>query len=45
MNASVLTASHYGVVRFGDMQCEAVVLKGGERGYVRRQLAKLLGFH
>ena len=45
MNASVLTASHYGVVRFGDLQCEAVVLKGGERGYVRRQLAKLLGFH
>lgn len=45
MNATVLTASHYGVVRFGDLQCEAVVLKGGERGYVRRQLAKLLGFH
>ena len=45
MNASVLTASHYGVVRFGDLQCEAVVLKGGERGYVRRQLSKLLGFH
>lgn len=45
MNASVLTASHYGVVHFGDLECEAVVLKGGERGYVRRQLAKLLGFH
>jgi hypothetical protein len=45
MNTTVLTASHYGVVRFGDLQCEAVVLKGGERGYVRRQLAKLLGFH
>ena len=45
MNTTVFTASHYGVVRFGDLQCEAVVLKGGERGYVRRQLAKLLGFH
>ena len=45
MNASMLTASHYGVVRFGDLQCEAVVLMSGERGYVRRQLAKLLGFH
>jgi hypothetical protein len=45
MNTSILTASHYGVVRFGDLECEAVVLKGGERGYVRRQLAKLLGFH
>ena len=43
MNTTVFTASHYGVVRFGDLQCEAVVLKGGERGYVRRQLAKLLG--
>ena len=45
MNTSILTASHYGVVHFGDLECEAVVLKGGERGYVRRQLAKLLGFH
>ena len=33
MNAPLLTASHYGVVRFGDLECEAVVLKGGERGY------------
>ncbi len=45
MNIPILTASHYGVVHFGDLECEAVVLKGGERGYVRRQLAKLLGFH
>lgn len=44
MNTTVLTASHYGVVHFGDLQCEAVVLKGGERGYVRRQLVKMLGF-
>jgi hypothetical protein len=35
MNTSVLTASHYGVVHFGDLDCEAVVLTTGERGYVR----------
>jgi len=45
MNTSTLTASHYGVVRFGDLDCEAVVLTTGERGYVRKELAKLLGFH
>ncbi|MCA8248098.1 P63C domain-containing protein [Burkholderia multivorans] len=45
MNASMLTASHYGVVHFGDLDCEAVVLTTGERGYVRKELAKLLGFH
>ena len=41
----MLTASHYGVVHFGDLDCEAVVLTTGERGYVRKELAKLLGFH
>ncbi|KXU38642.1 hypothetical protein AXE65_12725 [Ventosimonas gracilis] len=40
----MLTASHYGVVHFGNLDCEAVVLTTGERGYVRRQLVKLLGF-
>ena len=45
MNASILTASHYGVVHFGDLDCEAVVLTTGERGYVRKQVAKLLGVH
>jgi hypothetical protein len=45
MNASMLTASHYGVVHFGDLDCEAVVLTTGERGYVRKQVAKLLGVH
>ena len=43
MNTSVLTASHYGVVHFGDLDCEAVVLTNGERGYVQRQLARALG--
>lgn len=45
MNASMLTASHYGVVHFGDLDCEVVVLTTGERGYVRKQVAKLLGVH
>jgi hypothetical protein len=45
MNATVLSASHFGTVHFGDLECDAVVLNTGERGYVRKQLAKLLGFH
>lgn len=45
MTTTILTASHYGVVRFGDLQCEAVVLNTGERGYVRKQVAKVLGIH
>ena len=45
MNASTLSASHCGVVHFGDLDCEAVVLTTGERGYVRKQVAKLLGIH
>ena len=43
MNASPHTASHYGVVHFGDLDCEAVVLTTGERGYIQRQLARALG--
>jgi hypothetical protein len=45
MSASTLSASHCGVVYFGDLDCEAVVLTTGERGYVRKQVAKLLGVH
>jgi hypothetical protein len=45
MSTSILTASHTGVVRFGDLECEAVVLLDGQRGYVRRELAKMLGFN
>ena len=45
MNASTISASHCGVVHFGDLDCEAVVLTTGERGYVRKQVAKLLGVH
>jgi len=45
MNATLITASHHGVVRFGDIECEAVVLSSGERGYVRKHVAQLLGLH
>jgi hypothetical protein len=45
MSVSTLSASHCGVVHFGDLDCEAVVLTTGERGYVRKQVAKLLGVH
>jgi hypothetical protein len=45
MTTPILTASHTGVVRFGDLECEAVVLLDGERGYVRGALAKMLGFN
>ncbi|MDH5528302.1 MAG: P63C domain-containing protein [Nitrospirota bacterium] len=45
MNKSIQTVSHYGIVRFGDLECEAVVLLDGERGYVQRQLAAALGMH
>ena len=39
MSTPILTTSHYGVVRFGDLAVEAVVLEDGTRGYVQRQLA------
>lgn len=37
--------THYGVARFGEMGCEAVVLDDGSRGYLRRQMAQLIGLH
>src|SRR5690606_40021864 len=43
MKDLILKASHYGVVRFGDLECEAVVLTDGSRGYIQRQLARVLG--
>ena len=45
MTSSILTASHFGTVHFGDLDCDAVVLNTGERGYVRKQVAKALGVH
>ncbi len=45
MSKSIQTVSHYGVVRFGDLECEAVVLQGGERGYVQHRLSGVLGIH
>ena len=37
--------THYGVASFGDLACEAVVLDDGSRGYLRRQMAQLIGLH
>ena len=37
--------THYGVARFGEMGCEAVVLDDGSRGYLRRQMAEMIGLH
>ena len=37
--------THYGVARFGEMGCEAVVLDDGSRGYLRRQMAEMIGQH
>ena len=37
--------THYGVVRFGEMGCDAVVLDDGSRGYLRRQMAEMIGQH
>ena len=37
--------THYGVVRFGELSCDAIVLDDGSRGYVRRQVAELIGQH
>jgi hypothetical protein len=45
MSTPILTTSHYGVVRFGDMAVEAVELEDGTRGYVQRQLATAIGLH
>lgn len=45
MNTTVLTVSHFGTVHFGDLACDAVVLNTGERGYIRKQVAKALGVH
>ena len=45
MNTTILTASSFGTVPFGDLACDAVVLNTGERGYIRKQVAKALGVH
>lgn len=43
MGTTLLSASHSGVIRFGDLECAAVVLSDGSRGYVQGQLARTLG--
>ncbi|MGH8037211.1 MAG: P63C domain-containing protein [Stenotrophomonas sp.] len=36
--------SHLGVVRFGSIDAEAVVLEDGRRGFLAKQFAKVLGY-
>ncbi|AKJ30655.1 hypothetical protein [Caldimonas brevitalea] len=45
MQDTPIYVSHYGHVRFGDLQCAAVVLETGERGYVWPALAADFGLH
>lgn len=38
--------THYGTVNFGpDVSCQAIVLDDGRRGFNRRQMVELAGFH
>lgn len=43
--SNFVKVTHYGTVHFGsDVECEAVVLTDGRRGFNRRQLVELAGF-
>lgn len=43
---SLVKVTHYGTVNFGPaVECEALVLATGERGFGRRQVMQLVGFH
>lgn len=42
----LVKVTHYGTVHFGaDVECEAVVLADGRRGFNRRQLVETVGFN
>lgn len=42
----LIKVTHYGTVHFGDdVECEAVVLATGERGFNRRQVMQVIGLH
>lgn len=42
----LVKVTHYGTVHFGaDVECEALVLANGERGFNRRQVMQVVGFH
>lgn len=41
----LVKVTHYGIVHFGaDVECEAIVLADGRRGFNRRQLVEMAGF-
>jgi len=45
-SSSIPKVTHYGTVHFGaDVECEAVVLANGERGFNRRQAMQVIGLH
>jgi len=42
----LIRVTHYGPVHFGAaVECQALVLENGERGFNRRQVMQLIGFH
>ena len=42
----LIKVTHYGTVHFGaDVECEALVLENGERGFNRRQVMQVVGLH
>ncbi|CDH44749.1 P63C domain-containing protein [Candidatus Contendibacter odensensis] len=44
-NTDLIRVTHYGTVHFGaDVECEALVLANGERGFNRRQVMRVVGF-
>jgi len=46
MTTPLTRVTHYGNVSFGDQfSCEALVLETGERGFNRRQVMQVVGFH
>jgi len=44
MTQPIPRVSHYGTIRIGDLEFDAVVLEDGTRGYVQRQLLQAIGF-
>ena len=41
---AILKATHYGVVRIGDISIECAVLEDGRSGFIQRQLMQAIGF-
>ena len=43
--SKLVKVTHYGTIRIGDIELEAVVLEDGERGYIKRQFLQAIGLH